>query len=277
MSRPRTPYKAALVYHNEHGGTGICIYRGGVRVLAVGADTRRDLESGSKSFCGLIAEQLKADGMIASLDDAVASVITEWAGRDCTIRRLLSQTSGLAPGATGSKPTYEQAIAAPMPSDQVGSFRYGPNSYGVFGMLVNRLVQPLGYADGFEYLAKRVLGPIGVTASCDRIAPGQPNLAGGVHMTAREWAKFGEWLRLNIPAELIASQTVPPDPLYGVSFWLCMDNDRTRPIPANGFVAAGAHNQRMAVLRDDAVVCARQGTADTTWNDGDFMSKLRAG
>ena len=56
-------------------------------------------------------------------------------------------------------------------------------------------------ASGLSFLhaeAARVLAPAGVDIGVERFAPdsaNQPNLPGGAHLTAREWARFGEFVR----------------------------------------------------------------------------------
>jgi len=246
-----------------------------------------DIESGSKSFCGVIALQLIADGLITSLDAKVADVITEWQGvsaqKDaCTVRRLLCLTSGLAPGATGSNPTYQTSINALMPIAQVGKFRYGPNPFGVFGMYVNRLVQPLGFADAVDYLRQKVLTPAGITvASWDYVAAGQPHLAGGAHLACPEWAKYGEYLRNTDITVLTAAG--PDYAAYGVNFWrwfgdsaklIAGDLTGSQPMLGNGYMAAGANNQRLVIIPDKGIVCARFGVADATWSDAAFVGLL---
>jgi hypothetical protein len=52
--------------------------------------------------------------------------------------------------------------------------------------------------DYWSYMHARVLAPAGLTFPKERFAldqKGQPNLPGGAHLTAREWAQWGEFVR----------------------------------------------------------------------------------
>ncbi len=278
-------HNPVLDYSRDHNGRAIVVMKDGAILDQEGQNggslsNARDIESGTKSFNGVILKQMVADGLVPSYDAPVSGKITEWATastqkQTCTLRRLLCMTSGLNPGATGSNPTYPQSIGALMPAGEVGTFKYGPNPFGVFGEYVKRAAP--GFADAVDYLRRRVLNAAGVTvASWDYLAPGQPHMAGGAHMTAGEWAKFGEFIRLGDFSDLTG-----PGPdywAYGLNWWRTFDSfanaasgnaDPNMATP--GFSAAGANNQRLLIVPASGVVVARLGAADTTWSDETFL------
>jgi CubicO group peptidase (beta-lactamase class C family) len=284
--------RAAFKYSAQHNGRACVVRQRGAFIGEVyqngfSKGQSWDIESGSKSFNGVLCAALIDDGLIESFDTKVSTVITEWSSgttqkQNCTLRQLLSLTSGLAPGQIGNPPTYESAIGNLMPANDVGTFKYGPAPFCVFGLFVNRLVQPLGYTNAVDYLQRRVL-PIVQFGSWDLIQgnPEQPHLAGGAHLTIREWARFGEMMCRDITnnelfADLIVPRTAGTDPLYGTTWWLCMDNNRSKPIPHGGFAAGGANNQRLIVLPQLNLVVARFGAADATWSDETFLNRLLA-
>lgn len=87
-----------------------------------------------------------------------------------------------------------------------------------------------------DYLHARLFDPIGLkVAFFGRDQTGRPNLPGGCLLTAREWAKFGEFVRLNgswpqpdgapkqlLKPELLAECFKPSsaNARYGLTWWL---------------------------------------------------------
>ena len=196
------------------------------------ADRPHPLASGTKSFAGITAAAAVTDGLV-SLDEYVADTITEWkidarASR-ITVRQLLSLTSGLDPdsegfgragygikdlgrvnnvagalrGGAGERTPenwYAAAVKVPVTRDPGAVFRYGPSHFYAWGEFLSRKLAASDRPERsyWQYMRARVLEPAGLDFPKSRFAldkAGNPNLPGGAHLTAREWAAFGEFVR----------------------------------------------------------------------------------
>ncbi len=226
----------------QSGGVAMVVMRGGAVAFedyadGAGADTAVQLASGTKSFAGVIAAAAVKDGLLA-LDERVAETLTEWDGdlekETITIRQLLALTSGVDTPAPGDIPTYSEAIARPMKTAPGAAFAYGPVNFQIFGEVIRRKLLRHGdgaYKDGADYLRARVLDPIGVTVSDWRRGDdGYHILSAGAIMTARQWARFGQFV-LNEGAwngaQLVDRRTLletragsAANAAYGLSWWL---------------------------------------------------------
>ena len=196
------------------------------------ADRPHPLASGTKSFAGITAAAAVTDGIV-SLDEYVADTITEWkddarASR-ITVRQLLSLTSGLDPNSAGfgragygikdlgrvnnlagalrggagertPEDWYAAAVKVPVTRDPGTVFRYGPSHFYAWGEFLSRKLAASDRPERsyWQYMRTRVLEPAGLDFPKSRFAldkVGNPNLPGGAHLTAREWAAFGEFVR----------------------------------------------------------------------------------
>jgi len=196
------------------------------------AERPHPLASGTKSFAGVTAAAAVTDGLV-SLDELVCDTITEWktdprASR-ITVRELLNLTSGLEPhsdllcrqgygikdlggandlagrlrgGANERAPEdwYDAVVKVPVTAQPGRTFRYGPTHFYAWGEFLTRKLEASGRPerDYWSYMQARVLAPAGLTFPKERFAldqKGQPNLPGGAHLTAREWAQWGEFVR----------------------------------------------------------------------------------
>ena len=258
------------------------------------------------------------DGIITSLDEKVCDTITSWKDdprkSQITVRHLLSLTSGLSPSSTTGKqvPSYASAIenkAVAMPDE---SFAYGPVPFQCFGEFLTRKLKASGRDESpLDYLTRRIFEPIGLEQGAWRTdEDGNPNLPSGAQLTASNWAKFGELVRLGGTWE--GQQIVPQDKLdqcfvgsganpgYGLTFWLnepvdeaqrhsirqlrfaTDDMTKTENIPSDLVLAAGAGKQRLFISRDAKLVVVRQasGIVDSldgkrdSFSDRDFISRL---
>lgn len=200
------------------------------------ASNQNLLASGTKSFCGVAALLAVQDGLL-KLDERVSDTITEWKSdprsSKVTIRQLLNLTSGVPGGRIGS-PSFEEAVRARATAEPGKVFQYGPNAFQIFGELMNRKLRSLRDARGmsFEgYVRVRILNPIGMESmKWRRVYDGNPQSAGGASATAREWARFGEFVRLKGKAG--GEQIIKPElfrelgigtkanPAYGLTWWL---------------------------------------------------------
>lgn len=153
--------------------------------------------SGTKAFWNLAALAAAEDGIL-KLDEHVADTIASW--RDdsrksrVTIRQLLDFSSGLAPGFGLQVNEYgnrnKTALRLPMVAEPGKAFIYGPGALQVFHQV---LKEKLRGKTPTEYLERRVLRRM-------RLGPqrylndrtGNPLLAAGFVLTARQWAKIGQ-------------------------------------------------------------------------------------
>ena len=129
--------------------------------------------------------------------------------------------------------------------DEPGTrFRYGPSHFFAFGEMLERVLEEARREGRLEdasleaYLDRRVLAPIGlggVARGWGRDRVGNLNLPGGARLTAREWARFGEFVRrggrVDGPeggeievideAELLRCfEPSAANPAYGLTWWL---------------------------------------------------------
>ena len=305
-------FKLAAEYSSQNRGVSVLVMKGDKVVFEDYQNGHEATEpwmlaSGTKSFSGVMCAAAIEDRLISGFDEKVADTITEWKSdtrkSKITIRQLLSLSSGLSAGQIGVVPTYAEAITRSANYDPGTRFEYGPVPFQVFGELMTRKLKPKNETV-MAYLKRRILDPIGLQVAFWRMENGQPLLPQGASLTAREWVKFGlflknggRWNGKQIVSkkrldELVIGSTA--NPAYGISFWLNHEGKNplgmsTRrgvgsEIIENGitdgardlFMAAGAGNQRLYIIPSLDIVVVRQG-AFGQWNDREFLSKLLLG
>ncbi len=249
-----------------------------------------ELASGTKSFCGVLAAAATADGLLR-FDEKVSDTIVEWKedpGKDAiTIRHLLSLTSGLETGGErGRVPGYADAVGAFLIAEPGKRFMYGAVPFQVFGEVMRRKLLPRGEGP-LDYLKTRLFEPLGLKVGRWRTdRDGYPHMPSGAALTARNWALFGELVRLGgtwegeeiVPAALLDECFcgTAANPAYGLTWWLKADiaerlrneivplargSDLLREgkgIPDDLVFAAGAGKQRLYVSRSLNLVVVRQ-------------------
>ncbi len=303
--------KAAADYSKAKGGQTLLVMFDGKVVFerydaGGAADKVQMLASGSKSFVGVAAVAAVQDKIIR-LDDPACDAIIEW--RDdpkkskITYRQLLTMTSGLTPGERGNAvkaPAWKDIVAKPMTGKPGEQFEYGPYHLIAFAYA---LEQKLGKETFEAYLKRRILDPIGMKVEWRfRCADGRPQVGGGAFCTARDWAKFGEFVRLGgkwdgkqvLDAKRLAECFVgtAQNPAYGLTWWLkkevSADLRRKIPIlsrewgdvanadwlPADLVAACGAGKQRLYVIPSLKLVVVRQGSLSQGFSDLEFLSLL---
>lgn len=306
---------AATAYSDSRRGLSVLVLQNGAIVCDThkgAAEEAYELWSGTKSFVGIIAAAAVQDGLL-TLDEPVAATIREWSGtplkKDVTLRHLLSMTGGQV-SAIGKPPTYAEAAAQDLVAAPGTEFHYGPAPMQLFGEVLRRKLVAAGRPGDIEtYLGDRILKPLGITvAQWRRGADGNPLLPQGMVLTAREWAKFGEFIRaggtkdgksLVDPvafAELFKGSKANPG--YGLTWWLphiapgadpvTASTDigrRAAELPRDLVLAAGAGDQRLYVIPSRGLVIVRQARLDlaalgpgadpaTKWSDADFLRLL---
>lgn len=301
---------AAARYSAERRGVSMLVMQAGRTVFEDypndGAPHRAwETASGTKSFCGVIAAAAAADGLL-SLEARCSDMLPEWrdgARAAITVRELLSLTSGLPGGGLGRPPSYAEAVEA-MPSAGRGErFQYGPVPFQAFGELMRRTLEAAGRpGDPADYLRARVLDRIGVPVDRWRRGPDRMTLLPqGAALTARAWARFGQWVldggAGTDPSVLAACfEGTRANPGYGLTWWLLRPG-LVPPSPRSGVeatgdrmrdedvvMAAGAGHQRLYLLRRRGWVVVRQASGilqamtgrGERWDDGEFLGRLTA-
>lgn len=282
-------YREAAAYSAQHKGVSFIALEDGRIVFedypnGGSADAATGLASGSKSFWGVAAAAMVQDGKL-SLDEKLSATFPEWAGdgrREITVRQLLSLTSGVeSPRTRGNVPTFADAIKTPLAAKPGTVFAYSGVPFQIFGALVER---KLG-EDPSVYLQRRVLDPIGVRVDWRRPG-GDVQMAGGARMRARDWARFGDFVRLGAvangkplvdPAALAANfQGSTANPGYGLTWWLkpnaeeevadiqqfqrATDIAGAADVPQGLIMAAGAGKQRLYIVPSRKLVVVRQAS-----------------
>ncbi len=305
-------YELAAEYSRANKGVSVLVIKGDKVVFedyqnGSTANTPNFLASGTKSFTGVILAASIEDKLVSGFDEKVADTITEWRSdkrrSQITIRQLLSLTSGIDAGQIGLVPSYQEAIESQAAFDAGKHFEYGPAPFQIFGELMTRKLKPKNETV-MAYLKRRILDPIGLEVAFWRMKDGQPMLPQGASLTAREWAKFGLFLKnggrwngkqivnKKLLDELIKGSEA--NPAYGLTFWLNRQgkDPRGRPntrnvmteISDNGlidglddlYMAAGAGNQRLYIIPSLDMVVVRQGKFGS-WDDREFLSRLILG
>ncbi len=194
--------RAAAAYSAAHGGTSFLVRQNGKTMLedypnGGGENVARRIYSGTKAFWNLAALAAADDGLL-DLDERVAQTIPSWHGNGrkarVTLRQLLDFSSGLAPGFSlqqnhlGNRD--QAALQLPVVAEPGSAFIYGPASLQVFHQVLR---EKLRGESPNKYLERRVLrrlhlGPQRYLED----AAGNPLLAAGFTLTARQWAKIGE-------------------------------------------------------------------------------------
>ncbi len=194
--------RKAAKYSADHRGTSFLAIQNGKTLLEeypgkATADDRQRIYSGTKAFWNLAALAAAEDGIL-DLDERVADTIATWRSDPrksrVTIRQLLDFSSGLAPGFQLQVNEYgdrdKTALRLPLLAEPGKFFVYGPGALQVFHQV---LKEKLGKKTPTEYLERRVLKKM-------RLGPqrylndreGNPLLAAGFVLTARQWSKMGE-------------------------------------------------------------------------------------
>ena len=231
---------AAAKYSASRGGTSLLIMENGRTVREEypegGRGTPRRIYSGTKAFWNLAALAAAEEGLLR-LDERVAETIPAW--RDdprkaqVSIRQLLDFSAGLEPvfRLHRDDPGDRDAIAlrAPLLAEPGSAFIYGPSALQVFHAV---LKAKLRGEMPRKFLEQRVLRRLGLGPQrylLDRA--GNPLLASGWLLSARQWAKIGQLvLRDGRPVISAASlgeawQGSSANRAYSLGWW----NNRAAP------------------------------------------------
>ena len=201
-------HKGKIVYERYNG--------------AMGPDQPHIAFSVTKSYFGTLAEMMIADGV---LDEAalITRYIPELADSgfgDATVRQVLDMTTGLAysedytdpnadiakfslavgagpapPGYTGPRAAYDYLPTVPKKGAHGEAFTYKSVNTEVVGWLIARITGNRPH----EVLSDRIWSKMGMEHDASIIvdSAGSPFTAGGLNLTLRDMARFGEMIRNN--------------------------------------------------------------------------------
>jgi len=214
LSAPVNPnaIRAAAAYSAGAGGTSFLAVQNGQTLLEQSAREPHKIYSGTKAFWGLAALAAVDDGLL-SLDEYVADTIPSWKSDPrkarVTVRQLLDFSCGLEPvfSLHNNNPGDRDAMAirAPLVASPGSAFIYGPSALQVFHAV---LKEKLHGESPTRYLERRVLNRLGLGSQRYLTdSAGNPLLAAGWLLSARQWAKLGE-VALNGGAPIVSASSM---------------------------------------------------------------------
>ena len=194
--------RMAADYSARHRGVSFLVIQNGRTLLEQNAKMPHKIYSGTKAFWDM-AGLAAAEGGSLRLDERVADTITSWRSdprkAQVTIRQLLDFDCGLEPEfflhETQSGDRDTAAVGARIAAEPGSAFIYGPASLQVFHRV---LKEKLRGESPTHYLERRVLHRLGLGSQrylTDRA--GNPLLATGWILNARQWAKLGQLVLAN--------------------------------------------------------------------------------
>lgn len=263
------------------------------------AQTRFVSWSMAKTVTAVMIGMLVSDGRLR-LDESVPEPRWNRPGdprAEITLRHLLQMRSGLRHTEAGNPP-YESsevrmlfldgrddmadwATSQPLEAEPGAKFEYSSNTTVILADIAARVLTDSTNPDARReavdtYLRTRLFAPLGmdsVVAEYDA----NGTLIGGslMHATARDWAKFGEFLRNKgsyrgsqlIPRKWIEFMTAPSprNPFYGAQTWLNRPGeDAEHPLfpdraPHTMFAAIGHMGQYILVSPRQKLTVVRLG------------------
>lgn len=264
-------------------------------------DTRFVSWSMAKTVTGVLIGMLVSDGLLA-LDAPAPVPLWQRPGdprAEITVRQLLQMRSGLRHTESGDPP-YESsevrmifldgrddmarwAEEQPLEAEPGKQFEYSSNTSVILADIAARALTTSEKPEArrkavADYLQQRLFGPLGM----DSMAPefdANGTLIGGslMHATARDWAKFGEMLRLKgrapggeqlVPQRWVEAM-VTPSPAranYGFQIWLNrkLPEGEEQPLfpdraPVSLFSLIGHVGQYVLVSPEQRVTLVRLG------------------
>jgi CubicO group peptidase (beta-lactamase class C family) len=246
---------------------------------------------------------------IIDIDDHVANTLPEWnvgSKLRVTLRQLLSFSSGLDATNSLHGDGFENrdaiAIRAPLVAQPGAAFIYGPAALQVFHEVLKRKLAGRGETPT-QYLEHKVLRPLGLGPQrylADR--EGNPLLATGFMLSARQWARMGE-LILNGGSPIVSPHSLSlcfrgssANCAFGMGFWnnlmagesagreLDVENNLEpkwyqqnwhnvclcHAAPSDLVASVGSGYQRLFVIPSMRMIIVRQGQFGR-FSDGEFL------
>lgn len=270
-----------------------------------GPDTRFVSWSMAKTVTAVLIGMLVADGL---LDPDAPAPVPRWTRPgdprgEITLRHLLQMRSGLRHTEAGDPPfassevrmlfldgrddMAEFATAQPLEAEPGERFEYSSNTSVILADIAARALTNSTDPDVrrkavADYLRTRLFDPLGMTSMVPEFDRAGTLIGGSlIHGTARDWARFGDFLRTKGSyrgAQLLprgwVEQMVTPSPCsphYGFQTWLNRDVERAEgeehPLfpddaPASVFALVGHMGQYTLVSPAQKVTLVRLGHSD---------------
>ena len=194
--------RMAADYSARHRGFSFLAIQDGRTLLEQNARTPHRIYSGTKAFWDLAALAAAEEDLL-DLDGHVVGTVKSWRSdprkAQVTIRQLLDFDSGLEPQfflhETQSGDRDATAMRARMVAEPGSAFIYGPAALQVFHQV---LKEKLRGDSPTHYLERRVLHRLGLGSQrylADQA--GNPLLATGWILSAKQWAKLGQLVLAN--------------------------------------------------------------------------------
>jgi CubicO group peptidase (beta-lactamase class C family) len=268
-----------------------------------GPDSRLISWSMAKSITGTLVGMMVADGLLV-LDDPAP--VPEWSSpgdprAKITLRHLLHMSSGLdhTEVAEGDKAIYEAdttrllfldgrenvaryAAKRNLEAEPGRKFEYSTATSHILADIMTRTLTDSGdptvrRAAMLDYARGRLFEPLGMTSAMPEFDRSGTMLGGSmIHATARDWAKFGEFLRNN--GSVRSAQLLPTswtrfmktssvgDAAYGAHLWLNKHRPEGRDqvlfpdrAPSDVFAALGHLGQFIVVSPQHRLTIVRMG------------------
>ncbi|QIQ87563.1 serine hydrolase [Erythrobacter sp.] len=219
------------------------------------AETRFVSWSMAKTVTAVMIGMLVADGLLA-LDEPAPVELWQRPGdprAGITLRHLLQMRSGLRHTESGDPP-YESsevrmlfldgrddmakwAKEQPLEAEPGERFEYSSNTTVILADIAANALTDSNDPEArrkavADFLEARLFGPLGMTSMVPEFDASGTLIGGSLmHATARDWAKFGEFLRRRgrapggeqlVPSRWVEAMTTPSpkSPHYGLQTWL---------------------------------------------------------
>ena len=267
------------------------------------ADTRFISWSMAKTITAVMIGMLVSDGRLR-LDESVPEPRWNRPGDprgEITLRQLLQMRAGLRHTEAGDPP-YESAevrmlfmdgrddmadwaTSQPLEAEPGAKFEYSSNTTVILADIAARVLTSSADPDVRRsavdtYLRTRLFGPVGMESMVPEYDANGTLIGGSLmHATARDWGKFGEFLRNGgsvrgaqiIPRKWIDFMTSPSprSEFYGGQTWLNRDSglDRDEKLQDRGpntmFAAIGHMGQYVLVSPSQSLTVVRLGHSNT--------------
>jgi CubicO group peptidase (beta-lactamase class C family) len=278
-----------------------------------GSDQVASIFSGTKGFWCMAAVAAEQDGIL-DLDEPVKNTIVEWRNQpdkgNIRVRDLLQFTAGIEPVFSLHGKTIADrngySIRRPAVRSPGESFMYGPSQLQIFSEVLRRRLSPR-HLTPRAYLTRRILRPLGIGELDFREdANGNPLLAAGFKLTARQWLSLGILVlhkgkyghRQIVSSELIGEcfHGTRANPMFGMGFWLNrtandpfareVDVEKMLDIPwqrqdwhhdclckeapRDMIAAIGSHYERLFIIPSMNLIIVRQGR-EASFSDARFL------
>ncbi|MEO1730960.1 MAG: serine hydrolase [Pseudomonadota bacterium] len=257
----------------------------------------------AKTVTAVLVGMLVADGRL-SLDEPAPVPMWQRSGdprEAITLRHLLQMSSGLDHTEAGDPPYHSSEVRMlfldgrddmarwakeqPLEAEPGTKFEYSSNTTVILADIVARALTESEDPDARReavdnFMKERLFGPLGMTSMVPEYDASGTLIGGSLmHATARDYARFGEFMRARganragvqlVPADWIAQMIKPSDnaSYYGFQTWLNRPDDRledgAHPLfpkraPHSLFSLIGHMGQYVLVSPEQKVTMVRLG------------------